>query len=101
MKNLKDIIKESNSPFNKDQNWEYWCLSVIEKLTEAFETYKSQHKDYNPEEDEFPENFTEDVIKIAEDKEFYDCLHCLYRCWFAGDYKRKDVNSIEKILKIK
>jgi len=84
--------KNKNSAFkSEDQQWDNWCALIIHELIYAFDDYKKKNPEYNPQTDECPENFDEEIIKYANKEDFYDTLHCLYRCYYNGDFTKDDL----------
>lgn len=87
--------KNKNTAFkSENQQWDNWCATIIRELIYAFDDYKKKNPEYNPQTDEYPETFDEEIIKYANDKEdFYDTLHCLYRCYYNGDFSKDDLGT--------
>jgi len=82
MKSIKDIITE-----NKDnsQDYRYWCQSIIEKMTIAFEEYGHKNND------QYPDNFYEDIMKYADKEDIYDSIWALYKAWDNKEYILDDI----------
>ena len=101
MKTLTDSFfkrkkKQSQRPmaFNKHQTWDYWCAEIIINLLHGFKEYKDKHPDYDPRKNDYPVDFADEVRKFADDKEeLWDTIHCLYECWYNGDFDLDDVSK--------
>ena len=87
--------KNKNTAFkDENQQWDNWCATIIRELIYAFDDYKKKNPEYNPQTDEYPENFDEEIIKYANDKEdLYDAIYCLYRCYYNGDFTEDDLGT--------
>ena len=85
------------------QQWDNWCGEIISNLVGAFEMYQDEHPEYDPQTDDYPEDFDEEVLKYAnEHYEFFDTLHCLYMCYYNGDFTKDDIgNFMTKVKFIK
>ena len=71
-------------------------------MRNAFEEYQKKNPEYDPQTDEYPENFDKEVIEYANrDSDFFDTLHCLYRCYYNGDFDHDDIGVGSKVKFIK